>query len=61
MKKSDFDLKHQNQTTESKIVASLEKISQAFSLPEVYLWHILYQDRSNSRPANSPEQVFGGI
>ncbi len=35
MKKSDFDLKHQNQTTESKIVASLEKISQAF---RVLLW-----------------------
>ena len=35
MKKSDFDPKHQNQTTESKIVASLEKISQAF---RVLLW-----------------------
>lgn len=35
MKKSDFDLSHQNQTTESKIVASLERISQAF---RVLLW-----------------------
>lgn len=35
MKKSDFDLKYQNQSTESRIVASLEKISQAF---RVLLW-----------------------
>lgn len=35
MNTSDFDLKHQNQNTESKIVASLEKISQAF---RVLLW-----------------------
>lgn len=35
MDKSDFDLKHQNQSTESKIVASLERIAQAF---RVLLW-----------------------
>jgi DNA-binding MarR family transcriptional regulator len=35
MKKSDFDLQIQNQFTESKIVASLERISQAF---RVLLW-----------------------
>lgn len=35
MSKSDFDLTHQNQSTESKIVASLERISQAF---RVLLW-----------------------
>lgn len=35
MQKSDFDLAHQNQNTESKIVASLERISQAF---RVLLW-----------------------
>ncbi len=35
MNKSDFDLTHQNQSTESKIVASLERISQAF---RVLLW-----------------------
>jgi DNA-binding MarR family transcriptional regulator len=35
MKKSDFDLQHQNQSTESRIVAALEKISQAF---RVLLW-----------------------
>src|SRR5690554_2520049 len=33
--KSDFDLVHQNQSTESKIVASLERIAQAF---RVLLW-----------------------
>lgn len=33
--KSDFDLAHQNQSTESKIVASLERIAQAF---RVLLW-----------------------
>ena len=35
MKKSDFDPEHQNLSTESRIVASLEKISQAF---RVLLW-----------------------
>lgn len=35
MNRSDFDLKHQNKSTESKIVASLERISQAF---RVLLW-----------------------
>ncbi|HRO46247.1 MarR family winged helix-turn-helix transcriptional regulator [Agriterribacter sp.] len=35
MKESDFDLEHQNQSMESRIVASLEKISQAF---RVLLW-----------------------
>ena len=35
MKKSDFNLTHQNQNVESKIVASLERISQAF---RVLLW-----------------------
>lgn len=35
MKKSDFDLQTQNQFTESKIVAALERISQAF---RVLLW-----------------------
>lgn len=35
MNKSDFDLSYQNQNTESKIVASLERISQAF---RVLLW-----------------------
>lgn len=35
MNNSDFDLTHQNQSTESKIVASLERISQAF---RVLLW-----------------------
>lgn len=35
MNESDFDLNHQNQNTESKIVASLERISQAF---RVLLW-----------------------
>lgn len=35
MEKSDFDLNYQNQNTESKIVASLERISQAF---RVLLW-----------------------
>ncbi len=35
MKKSDFDLNHQNQNTESKIIAALERISQAF---RVLLW-----------------------
>jgi len=36
MSKSPFDLSHQNQNTESKIVASLERISQAF---RVLLWN----------------------
>lgn len=35
MNKSDFDLHHQNQSIESKIVASLERISQSF---RVLLW-----------------------
>lgn len=35
MDKSDFDLIHQHQSTESKIVASLERIAQAF---RVLLW-----------------------
>ena len=35
MEKSDFDLQHQNQSAESRIVAALEKISQAF---RVLLW-----------------------
>lgn len=35
MQQSDFDLIHQNQSTASKIVASLERISQAF---RVLLW-----------------------
>ncbi len=35
MNNSDFDLNHQNQTTESKITASLERIAQAF---RVLLW-----------------------
>lgn len=35
MSKSDFNLNHQNKSTESKIVASLERISQAF---RVLLW-----------------------
>jgi len=36
MKKSDFDLTHQNRNASSKIVASLERIAQAF---RVLLWH----------------------
>lgn len=36
MKKSAFDLAHQNSSTESKIVASLERVSQAF---RVLLWN----------------------
>ncbi|MFB2120867.1 MarR family winged helix-turn-helix transcriptional regulator [Parapedobacter sp. 2B3] len=35
MNKSDFDLAHQNNSIESKIVASLERIAQAF---RVLLW-----------------------
>ncbi len=35
MNQSDFDLKFQNQSTESKIIASLERIAQAF---RVLLW-----------------------
>lgn len=35
MERSDFDLNHQNGSTESKIVASLERIAQAF---RVLLW-----------------------
>ena len=36
MKKSVFDLAHQNSSLESKIVASLERVSQAF---RVLLWN----------------------
>ena len=36
MKKSAFDLEHQNSNIESKIVASLERVSQAF---RVLLWN----------------------
>jgi DNA-binding MarR family transcriptional regulator len=36
MKKSAFDLTHQNSSIESKIVASLERVSQAF---RVLLWN----------------------
>jgi DNA-binding MarR family transcriptional regulator len=36
MKKSTFDLEHQNSSIESKIVASLERVSQAF---RVLLWN----------------------
>lgn len=36
MKKSAFDLNHQNSSIESKIVASLERVSQAF---RVLLWN----------------------
>ncbi len=36
MKKSSFDLEHQNSSIESKIVASLERVSQAF---KVLLWN----------------------
>jgi DNA-binding MarR family transcriptional regulator len=36
MKKSAFDLEHQNSSIESKIVASLERVSQAF---RVLLWN----------------------
>lgn len=35
MSKSDFDLNHQNQSIESKIVASLERVAQSF---RVLLW-----------------------
>jgi DNA-binding MarR family transcriptional regulator len=48
MNKSDFDLNHQNQRTESKIVASLERISQAF---RVLLW------RESKEFSLSPIQV----
>ena len=36
MKKSAFDLEHQNSSIESKIIASLERVSQAF---RVLLWN----------------------
>jgi len=36
MKKSAFDLEHQNSNIESKIIASLERVSQAF---RVLLWN----------------------
>jgi len=48
MSKSPFDLSHQNQSTESKIVASLERISQAF---RVLLWN------ESKEHALSPIQV----
>jgi DNA-binding MarR family transcriptional regulator len=48
MNQSDFNLKHQNQNTESKIVASLERISQAF---RVLLW------QESKEHALSPIQV----
>ncbi|MCC5908299.1 MAG: winged helix-turn-helix transcriptional regulator [Balneolaceae bacterium] len=48
MSKSDFDLNHQNQSAESKIVASLERISQAF---RVLLW------RESKEYSLSPIQV----
>ncbi|MCS3532116.1 MarR family winged helix-turn-helix transcriptional regulator [Chryseobacterium sp. JUb7] len=48
MNESDFNLKHQNQSTESKIVASLERISQAF---RVLLW------QESKEHALSPIQV----
>ncbi len=48
MNESDFNLKHQNQNTESKIVASLERISQAF---RVLLW------QESKEYALSPIQV----
>lgn len=35
MRRSDFDLNHQNQSIDSKIVASLERVAQAF---RVLLW-----------------------
>lgn len=48
MDKSQFDLEHQNSNLESKIVASLERISQAF---KVLLWN---ESKENSL---SPIQV----
>lgn len=36
MKNSAFDLEHQNSSIESKIIASLERVSQAF---RVLLWN----------------------
>lgn len=48
MRKSPFDLRQQNQSTESKIVASLERISQAF---RVLLWN------ESKEHALSPIQV----
>lgn len=48
MKWSDFDLQHQNQSTESKIVAALERIAQAF---RVLLW------QESKAHALSPIQV----
>ncbi|MCC6691021.1 MAG: MarR family transcriptional regulator, partial [Bacteroidia bacterium] len=48
MSKSDFDLTHQNQNVESKIVASLERIAQAF---RVLLW------RESKEFSLSPIQV----
>ena len=48
MNASDFDLQHQNQHTESKIVASLERIAQAF---RVLLW------KESKEYALSPIQI----
>lgn len=48
MNKSDFDLHHQNQSIESKIVASLERIAQSF---RVLLW------RESKEFSLSPIQV----
>jgi DNA-binding MarR family transcriptional regulator len=48
MKKSAFDLEHQNSSIESKIVASLERVSQAF---RVLLWN------ESKEHALSPIQV----
>jgi hypothetical protein len=48
MKKSSFDLEHQNSKIESKIVASLERISEAF---RVLLWN---ESKENSL---SPIQI----
>lgn len=48
MKKSAFDLDHQNSSIESKIIASLERVSQAF---RVLLW------KESKEHALSPIQV----
>jgi hypothetical protein len=36
MGKSPFDLKHQNENTDSRIIAAMERISQAY---RVLLWN----------------------
>ena len=48
MSKSPFDLSHQNKSIESKIIASLERISQTF---RVMLWH------ESKKHALSPIQI----